>query len=163
MSTTYLTNQQAGNNFYLPRTTTNYPTQQRIQSTQPSYEAGIDQGQLMVGIFLFLVPTIFSAAAFGLNYLFVEDVMEYGYYIAGAALAARIAMSIIIKGIAAEKNRSESFWITLAMITPSLSLAFMSLLSHKPTKKIVTTNKANQAKPLSSAREVYMPQRSKAM
>jgi hypothetical protein len=72
-------------------------------------------------------------------------------------------MSIIIKGIAAEKNRSESFWITLAMITPSLSLAFMSLLSHKPTKKIVATNKATPAKPLSSAREVYMPQRSKAM
>ena len=162
MSTTYLTNQQAGNNFYLPRTTTNYPTQQRIQSTQPSYKAGIDEGQLMVGIFLFLVPTIFSAAAFGLNYLFVEDLIEYGYYIAGAALAARIAMSIIIKGMAAEKNRSESVWMTIAMIAPAVCLILMSFVS---TRKSIVTAASNtiKMKTQAPAREMYMPHKSQAI
>lgn len=163
MSTTFLTNQNAASNFYMPRATATYATQKRTQTTQTSTAEGIDQGQLMVGIFCFLVPTMFTSAAFGLQYLLVEDLIQYGYYIAGAALAARIAMSIIIKGIAAEKNRSQSFWITLAFIVPALSLIIMSLVGSKSAPQVKHEKAITPAKPATYAREVYMPQRSKAM
>ena len=173
MSTTYLPNQsKSGRYAYVnARTTANYYQQKSNQSVNTSFIDRIDEGQLMVGIFCFLVPTLFSSVAFGLNYLIVEDLITYGVYIGGAAIAARIAMSILIKGIAADKNRSESFWITFAAIFPALSLICLSLAGNKPkafipAEKIAekrTENINAPVQPIRVAREVYMPQRSKAM
>jgi FKBP-type peptidyl-prolyl cis-trans isomerase len=107
MSTTYLPNQSAGSRYAYAnaRPTANYYQQNNRQSVKTSFIDRIDEGQLMVGIFCFLVPTLFSAAAFGLHYLLVEDLTTYGLYIGGGAIAARLTMSIVIKGMAAEKNR----------------------------------------------------------
>jgi len=173
MSTTYLPNQSATGRYAYanPRPTSNYYQQKPVQPVNPSFLESIDEGQLMVGIFCFLVPTLFTAVAFGLNYLIAEDLITYGFYIGGAAIAARIAMSIIIKGIAAEKNRSESFWITFAVLFPAFSLICMSLVGKKPSASIPAekiaekrTEKTNTtAQPTRVAREIYMQQRSKAM
>ena len=171
MSTTYLPNQSAGSRYAYAnaRPTANYYQQNNRQSVKTSFIDRIDEGQLMVGIFCFLVPTLFSAVAFGLHYLLVEDLTTYGLYIGGGAIAARLTMSIVIKGMAAEKNRSESFWITFAVIFPALSLICLSIVGHKPAEtvqaeKIVEkrTEKTN-TQPIRVAREIYMTQRSKAI
>ena len=171
MSTTYLPNQSATGRYAYAnaRPTANYYQQKNNQSVKTSFIDRIDEGQLMVGIFCFLVPTLFSAVAFGLHYLLVEDLITYSLYIGGAAIASRIAMSIIIKGIAADKNRSESFWMTFAAIFPALSLICMSLVGNKPSESVSAekiaekrTEKTN-IQPIRVAREIYMPQRSKAM
>jgi len=171
MSTTYLPNQSAGSRYAYAnaRPTANYYQQNNRQSVKTSFIDRIDEGQLMVGIFCFLVPTLFSAVAFGLHYLLVEDLTTYGLYIGGGAIAARLTMSIVIKGIAAEKNRSESFWITFAAIFPALSLICLSIVGHKPAEtvqaeKIVEkrTEKTN-TQPIRVAREIYLTQRSKAI
>jgi hypothetical protein len=171
MSTTYLPNQSAGSRYAYAnaRPTANYYQQNNRQSVKTSFIDRIDEGQLMVGIFCFLVPTLFSAVAFGLHYLLVEDLTTYGLYIGGGAIAARLTMSIVIKGMAAEKNRSESFWITFAAIFPALSLICLSIVGHKPAEtvqaeKIVEkrTEKTN-IQPIRVAREIYITQRSKAI
>ncbi len=171
MSTTYLPNQSAGSRYAYAnaRPTANYYQQNNRQSVKTSFIDRIDEGQLMVGIFCFLVPTLFSAVAFGLHYLLVEDLITYGLYIGGGAIAARLTMSIVIKGMAAEKNRSESFWITFAVIFPALSLICLSIVGHKPAEtvqveKIVEkrTEKTN-TQPIRVAREINMTQRSKAI
>jgi len=171
MSTTYLPNQSAGSRYAYAnaRPTATYYQQNNRQSVKTSFIDRIDEGQLMVGIFCFLVPTLFSAVAFGLHYLLVEDLTTYGLYIGGGAIAARLTMSIVIKGMAAEKNRSESFWITFAAIFPALSLICLSIVGHKPAEtvqaeKIVEkrTEKTN-TQPIRVAREIYITQRSKAI
>ena len=173
MSTTYLPNQSKSGRYAYAnaRTTANYYQQKSNQSVNTSFIDRIDEGQLMVGIFCFLVPTLFSSVAFGLNYLLVEDLISNGLYIGGAAIAARISMSIIIKGMAAEKNRSESFWITFAAIFPALSLICLSLAGNKPSAFVPVEKIAEKrteginapVQPIRVAREVYMQQRSKAM
>jgi hypothetical protein len=173
MSTTYLPNQSAGSRYAYAnaRPTTNYYQQKNNQSVKTSFIDRIDEGQLMVGIFCFLVPTLFSAVAFGLHYLLVEDLTSYGLYIGGGAIAARLTMSIIIKGMAAEKNRRESFWMTFAAIFPALSLICLSLVGNKPSTSVPaekiaekrTEKNYSPALPTHVAREIYMPHRSKAM
>jgi hypothetical protein len=173
MSTTYLPNQSASSRYAYanPRSTDNYYQQKNNQSVKTSFIDRIDEGQLMVGIFCFLVPTLFSAVAFGLHYLLVEDLITNGLYFGGAAIVSRITMCIIIKGIAADKNRSETFWMTFAAIFPALSLICMSLVGNKPSTSVPAekiaekrTEKINTpALPTRVAREIYMPQRSKAM
>jgi hypothetical protein len=172
MSTTYFPNQSTSGRYAYTnaRPTANYYQQNNRQSVKPSFIDRIDEAQLLVGIFCFLVPTLFSAVAFGLHYLLVEDLTTtYGLYIGGGAIAARLTMSIVIKGMAAEKNRSESFWITFAVIFPALSLICLSIVGHKPAEtvqaeKIVEkrTEKTN-TQPIRVAREIYMRQRSKAI
>jgi hypothetical protein len=173
MSTTYLPNQSAGGRYAYAnaRPTANNYQQKTIQPEPTSFLQRIDEGHLMVGIFCFLVPTLFSSVAFGLHYLLVEDLITYGIYIGGAAIASRIAMSIIIKGIAADKNRSESFWMSFAAVFPALSLICMSLVGKKPSayvpaEKIAekrTEKNYSPALPTHVAREIYMQHRSKAM
>ena len=173
MSTTYLPNQSAGGRYAYAnaRPTANYYQQKTIQPEPTSFLQRIDEGHLMVGIFCFLVPTLFSAVAFGLQYLRVEDLISYSYYIGGAAIASRIAMCIIIKGIAADKNRSESFWMSFAVFFPALSLICMSLVGKKPSASVPaekiaekrTEKNYSPALPTHVAREIYMPHRSKAM
>jgi len=171
MSTIYLTNESASGRYaYVnARTTATYYQQKNNQTAKTSFIDRIDEGQLMVGIFCFLVPTLFCTAAFGLRYLLVEDLITYGVYISGAAITARVAMSILIKGMAAEKNRSESFWMTFAVIFPALSLICLSLVGNKPSVSIPaekiaekSTEKTN-IQPIRVDREIYMTQCSKAM
>jgi len=177
MTTTYLNNASAAANYAMPRQVSQPYAATRKQTRPVSLMERIDQGLLMVGIFLFLVPTMFTSAAFGLQYLLIEDVIAYKYYILLAAFAARVTMAILMKGMAEEKNRSQSTWITLAMIFPALSLICISIAGNQPAaapvaKKSVqaVAAKAPVKQPIQQpvaqkvmAREVFMPRRSQAI
>ena len=167
MSTTYLTNNQAS--LYLNRNFTEAATKNpRYQEKTSPTREGIDEGLLMIGVFCFLVPTMFLVAAMGLRYLEMSDLIANGLYISAAALVARVATAIIIKKMAAEKNRSEASWMTLAMIAPSLSLILMSFFGTLAKKErniqISNENKSTATiKNYDSAREIQMSRPSKAM
>lgn len=177
MTTTFLNNATAGTNYAMAcQVSTQYVS--RPKQTRPvSFIEGIDQGLLMVGVFCFLVPTMFTSAAFGLQYLLIEDVIAYKYYILLAALAARVTMAILMKGMAEEKNRSQSIWITLAMIFPAISLICIAIAGNQPAAQPVTkqavqpaTAKTAGKQPIQQpaaqkvmAREVFMPRRSQAI
>lgn len=138
MSTTYLSNNNA-TALYFDRShaaTTKNSARPQVKKT-PTRE-GIDEGLLMIGVFCFLVPTMFLSAALGLQYLEMSDLLSNGIYILAAALVARVATAFIIKNMAAEKNRSETSWMTIAMIAPSVSLILMSFFGTiTKTKKTV--------------------------
>jgi hypothetical protein len=169
MSTTYLTGNHNNAALYMNRNlagpTTNY---KRTQAKDYPQREGVDEGLLMIGVFCFMVPTMFLAAAMGLKYLEMSDLIANGLYISGAALIARIATAFIIKNMAAEKNRSEASWMTLAMIAPSVSLILMSFFrTLAKADKIAQPGNANNVtatiKNYSSALEIQMTQQSKAM
>lgn len=169
MSTTYLTNNPNQAALYMNRnfagTTTNYTSTQAKTSTT---REGIDEGLLMIGVFCFLVPTMFLAAALGLRYLEMSDLIAYGLYISGAALVARIATAFIIKNMAAEKNRSEATWMIIAMIAPSVSLILMSFFGTivktvKPSQAVTPNKGTATIKNYSSGLEIEMSRQSKAM
>ncbi|MFN5428171.1 MAG: hypothetical protein ACK5BO_09045, partial [Bacteroidota bacterium] len=86
----------------------------------------------------------------------------YSIYIIAAALVVRIATAVIVKGMAAEKNRSESVWMTIAMIAPAVCLVLMSFVS---TRKSIVTAASNtiKMKTQAPARELYIPRRSQAI
>ena len=177
MTTTYFNNATAGANYAMPRQVSTQYSTARKQTRPASFIEGIDQGLLMVGVFCFLVPTMFTSAAFGLQYLEIEDVIPYKYYILLAALAARVTMAILMNGMAKEKNRSQSIWITLAAIFPALSLICISIAGNRPVaqpvaKKAVQPTAVSTAvkqpiqqpaAPKVMAREVFMPRRSQAI
>jgi Na+/melibiose symporter-like transporter len=111
---------------------------------------------------------MFLVAAMGLRYLEMSDLIANGLYISAAALVARVATVIIIKKMAAEKNRSEASWMTLAMIAPSLSLILMSFfgtIAKKERNIPVNNEKKSTAtiKNYESALEIQMNRPSKAM
>ena len=167
MSTTYLTNNQAS--LYLNRNFTGAATNNsRYQEKTSTIRERIDEGLLMIGVFCFLVPTMFLVAAMGLRYLEMSDLIANGLYISAAALVARVATVIIIKKMAAEKNRSEASWMTLAMIAPSLSLILMSFFGTlaKKERNIPVNNEIKSTatiKNYESALEIQMNRPSKAM
>lgn len=137
MSTTYLPNEQSNSALFMNRklgstALNNTPILKKATSTRE----GIDEGLLMIGVFCFLVPAMFLGAAMGLRYLEMSDLIANGLYIAVAALLARLVTAYIIKSMAAEKNRSEAYWMTLAIIAPSVSLILMSFFG--------TISKANE-------------------
>ncbi|MFN5225955.1 MAG: hypothetical protein ACK5CP_05370, partial [Bacteroidota bacterium] len=86
----------------------------------------------------------------------------YSIYIIAAALVVRIATAVIVKGMAAEKNRSEAVWMTIAMIAPAVCLILMSFVS---TRKSIVTAASNtiKMKTQAPAREMYMPHKSQAI
>ncbi|MFN9950429.1 MAG: hypothetical protein ACK53B_06645 [Bacteroidota bacterium] len=163
MSTTYLQTNRSAAALYMGRELSQNRSSVQHKTTQSSpAHTGIDEGLLMVGIFCFLVPTMFTAAAFGLRYMEMSDVLHYSIYIIAAALVVRIATAVIVKGMAAEKNRSESVWMTIAMIAPAVCLVLMSFVS---TRKSIVTAASNtiKMKTQAPARELYMPRRSQAI
>ena len=163
MSTTYLQTNRSAAALYMGRELSQNRSNVQRKSAQSSpAHTGIDEGLLMVGIFCFLVPTMFTAAAFGLRYMEMSDVLPYSIYIIAAALVVRIATAVIVKGMAAEKNRSESVWMTIAMIVPAISLILMSFVS---TRKSIVTAASNtiKMKTQAPARELYIPRRSQAI
>ncbi len=168
MSTTYLSNNNS-NALYFDRsyaaTTRNYV---RPQVNNAPTREGIDEGLLMIGVFCFLVPTMFLAAALGLNYLEMSDLLANGLYILAAALVARVATAFIIKNIAAEKNRSEAGWMTIAMIAPSASLiliSFFGTILKKEKTAAIAMKKSSTAtvKKHHTAREFQMHRTSQAI
>ena len=169
MSTTYLTNNHNNASLYLNRSFTgsarnNTHTQKQVTSTRE----GIDEGLLMIGVFCFLVPTMFLAAAMGLRYLEMSDLIANGLYISAAALIARAATALIIKKMAAEKNRNEAPWMILAMIAPSVSLILMSFFgtiakADEPTQANNSNIGIATIKNYASALEIQMSLQSKAM
>ncbi len=167
MSTTYLTNNTTS--LYLHRGYAgNSQKSERTQVKQVEAREGIDEGLLMIGVFCFLVPTMFLSAALGLQYLEMSDLIANGLYISAAALAARIATAFIIKNMAAEKNRNEAGWMTIAMIAPSVSLILMSFFGTiTKTKKTVPSaaKKSGTAtiKNYHTAREFQMQRTSQAI
>jgi len=169
MSTTYLTNNPNQAALYMNRnfggTTLN---DFHIQQKANTRKLGIDEGLLMTGVFCFLVPTMFLAAALGLRYLEMSDLIANGLYISGAALVARIATAFIIKNMAAEKNRSEATWMIIAMIAPSVSLILMSFFGTiaktvKPSQAATPNKGTATIKNYSSAIEIEMSRHSEAM
>lgn len=163
MSTTYLQTNRSAAALYMGRDLSqNRSNVQRKSAQSSAAHTGIDEGLLMVGIFCFLVPTMFTAAAFGLHYMEMSDVLPYSIYIIAAALVVRIATAVIVKGMAAEKNRSESVWMTIAMIAPAVSLILMSFVSTR--KNTVTAASTSiKMKTQAPAIELYMPHRSQAI
>jgi hypothetical protein len=169
MSTTYFTNNHNNASLYMNRSfagsaKNNTHTQKQITSTRE----GIDEGLLMIGLFCFLVPTMFLAAVIGLRYLEMSDLIANGLYISAAALIARVATALIVKKMAAEKNRSEASWMIIAMIAPSVSLILMSFFgtitkAYEPAQ----ANNANigiaTIKNCASTLEIQMSLQSKAM
>lgn len=167
MSTTYLTNNTTS--LYLQGGYAgNTKKSERTQVKQVEAREGIDEGLLMIGIFCFLVPTMFLSAALGLQYLEMSDLIANGLYISAAALAARIATAFIIKNMAAEKNRNEAGWMTIAMIAPSVSLILMSFFGtiiKKEKTAASATKKSSTAtiKNYHTAREFQMHRTSQAI
>lgn len=169
MSTTYLTNNHNNESLDMNRSfagsaRNNTHTQKQVTSTRE----GIDEGLLMIGVFCFLVPTMFLAAVIGLRYLEMSDLIANGLYISGAALIARVATALIIKKMAAEKNRSEASWMIGAMIAPSVSLILMSFFGAiAKADEPAQANNANTGiatiKNCASAMEIQMSLQSKAM
>ena len=166
MSTTYLNNRNAAALYALQMNRNNAGTlvNNRTHAKTAPARQGIDEGLLMIGVFCFLVPTMFASAALGLKYLEMSDLIAYGLYIAAAALTARIATAMIIKNMAAEKNRSQATWMTIAMIAPAVSLILMSFFGTIPakTKSTVSTTTA-KIKNHMSAREIQMHRKSQAI
>lgn len=168
MSTTYLTTNH-NSAVYMNRTSAaTTMSNRRAQVKSASTREGVDEGLLMIGIFCFLVPTMFLSAALGLKYLEMSDLIANGLYIAAAALVARVATAFIIKNMAAEKNRSEAAWMTLAVIAPAVSLILMSFFGTVATKVKATKASAEKTatttiKNYSTAREIQMSRQSKAM
>lgn len=168
MSTTYLSNNNS-NALYFDRshaaTTRNYV---RPQVKNAPTREGIDEALLMIGVFCFLVPTMFLSAALGLQYLEMSDLLANGLYISAAALTARIATAFIIKNMAAEKNRSEAIWMIIALIAPSISLILMSFFGtiiKKEKTAASATKKSSTAtvKKYQPAREFQMHRTSQAI
>ena len=87
----------------------------------------------------------------------MSDLLANGLYISAAALTARIATAFIIKNMAAEKNRSEAGWMTIAMIAPSVSLILMSFFGTI-LKKEKTAASATK-KPSTATIKKYQPAR----
>jgi hypothetical protein len=167
MSTSYLhTNRNAAALYALQMNRNNAGTSvnNRTQAKTVPARQGIDEGLLMIGVFCFLVPTMFASAALGLKYLEMSDLIANGLYISAAALTARIATAMIIKNMAAEKNRSQATWMTLAMIAPAVSLILMSFFGTIPTetKSTASTNTA-KIKNHTRAREIQMHRKSQAI
>ncbi len=163
MSTTYIQTNRPTATLYMGRELTDNRSKIQIKSVTPSQtKDGIDDDLLKIGVFCFLVPIMFSVAAFGLDYLEMSDVLPYSFYIIAGVMAARIATAVIIKGMAAKKNRSESVWMTIAMIVPAISLILMSFVS---TRKLHVGAASNTIKMKSKApvREMYMPHKSQAI
>lgn len=169
MSTTYLTTNHNSAALYMNRTSAaTTMSNRRDQVNSSSAREGVDEGILMIGVFCFLVPTMFLSAALGLKYLEMSDLIANGLYIAAAALVARVATAFIIKNMAAEKNRSEAAWMTLAVIAPAVSLILMSFFGTVATKVKATKASAEKTatttiKNYSTAREIQMSHQSKAM
>jgi len=170
MSTTYLNNRNAAALYALHMNRNHAGTMinNRTQAKAAPARQGIDEGLLMIGVFCFLVPTMFASAALGLRYLEMSDLIANGLYIAAAALTARIATAIIIKNLAAEKNRSQATWMTIALIAPAVSLILMSLFGSIPAKTKATqtstqTTKTAKIKNHTSAREIQMHRKSQAI
>jgi hypothetical protein len=169
MSTTYFTNNHNNASLYMNRSfagsaKNNTHTQKQITSTRE----GIDEGLLMIGLFCFLVPTMFLAAVIGLPYLEMSDLIANGIYISAAALIARVATALIIKKMAAVKNRSEASWMMVAMIAPSISLILMSFFGAiAKADEQAHANNANTGiatiKNCASAMEIQMSIQSKAI
>jgi hypothetical protein len=168
MSTTYLTNNNSSVLYFdhsHAATTRNYV---RPQVKNAPTREGIDEGLLMIGVFCFLVPTMFLSAALGLQYLEMSDLLANGLYISAAALTARIATAFIIKNMAAEKNRSEAIWMIIALIAPSISLILMSFFGtiiKKEKTAASATKKSSTAtvKKYHTAREFQMHRTSQAI
>lgn len=116
-----------------------YHSHSQNKAQQSSFIKRIDQELLKLGIFCFLLPIMFTAAAFVREALLIDDVVEFKYYILAAFIAARIAMVYCMKGIAKQKNRNASRWMLLAAILPNLSLIAISL-AGKATDSIATLN-----------------------
>jgi hypothetical protein len=169
MSTTYFTNNHNNASLYMNRSfagsaKNNTHTQKQITSTRE----GIDEGLLMIGLFCFLVPTMFLAAVIGLRYLEMSDLIANGIYISAAALIARVATALIIKKMAAVKHRSEASWMMVAMIAPSISLILMSFFGAiAKADEQAHANNANTGiatiKNCASAMEIQMSIQSKAI
>jgi hypothetical protein len=169
MSTTYFTNNHNNASLYMNRSfagsaKNNTHTQKQITSTRE----GIDEGLLMIGLFCFLVPTMFLAAVIGLRYLEMSDLIANGIYISAAALIARVATALIIKKMAAVKNRIEASWMMVAMIAPSISLILMSFFGAiAKADEQAHANNANTGiatiKNCASAMEIQMSIQSKAI
>lgn len=169
MSTTYLTNNRNNaslqmNRKFVRTAKNNTHTRKEVTSSLE----GIDEGLLMIGVFCFLVPTMFLAAAIGLRYLEMSDLIANGLYISAAALIARVATALIIKKMAAEKNRSEASWMIVAMIAPSVSLILMSFCGAiAKADEPAQANNANTGiatiENCASALEIQMSLQSKAM
>lgn len=169
MSTTYLPAKNYVAAFYLTSAyATNRNQAARRQAPATSSTRGIDEGLLMVGVFCFLIPTMFAAASLGLKYLEMSDLVANGLYIAGAALIARIGTAFIMKNMAAEKNRSQAVWMTIAMIAPSVSLILMSFfgtIAKMEKTATPSTQKTQTAtiKKYNRAREIQMHRTSQAI
>lgn len=171
MSTTYLhTNRNAAALYalHMSRNHAGTTVSKPAQTTTAPARQGIDEGLLMIGVFCFLVPTMFASAALGLKYLEMSDLLAHGLYISAAALTARIATAVIIRNMAAEKNRSQSAWMTLAMIAPAISLIVMSFFGTVPAPaktKQKSTQSATTAtiKNHNRAREIQMHRKSQAI
>ena len=163
MSTTYLPTNRSTAALYMGRELSQNKSNIQRKSVQTaSAQTGIDEGLLMIGIFCFLVPTMFTAAAFGLRYMEMRDVLPYSIYLAAGALAVRIATAVILKGLAAEKNRNESVWMIIAMIAPAVSLILMSFVSTR-TSTTAAASTTIKMKAQTPPRELYMPRRSQAI
>lgn len=99
---------------------------------------GIDHNLLQVGFFCFMIPTMFLTAAFGLEYMELRDVWANILPLSAAFITSRIATAFIIKGMAAQRNRSEAIWMMTAMAAPALSLMLISLFRSLPGQTIST-------------------------
>jgi hypothetical protein len=98
----------------------------------------------------------------------MSDLIANGLYISAAALAARIATAFIIKNMAAEKNRNEAGWMTIAIIAPSVSLILMSFFGTSTKTKKTTTSAPKKSgtatiKNYHTAREFQMQRTSQAI
>lgn len=126
-----------------------------------SANEGIDHNLLKVGFFCFMIPTMFMTAAFGLEYVELSDVLTNILPVTAAFVVARIATAFIIKGMAAQRNRSEAIWMMTAMAAPALSLILISLFRALPGQTISTpSNKPSSTtasvKNLYRAREINL-------
>lgn len=168
MSTTYLTNNYPTSHYYNRAAAAAARNDVRPQAKQAPAREGIDEGLLMIGVFCFLVPTMFLSAALGLNYLEMSDLVANGLYILAAALVARVATAFIIKNLAAEKNRSETSWMTIAMIAPSVSIILMSFFgaivkTEKTASSVSKKSGPATIKRYPTAREFQMHRTSQAI
>jgi hypothetical protein len=168
MSTTYLSTSNSTALYFNHSHAANSRNHVRPQTKQAPTREGIDEGLLMIGVFCFLVPTMFLSAALGLQYLEMGDLIANGLYISAAALVARVATAFIIKNMAAEKNRSEAGWMTIAMIAPAVSLILMSFFGtiiqkEKTSRSTSTKSGTATIKNYSTARQFQLHRPSQAM
>jgi hypothetical protein len=131
MSTTYLNNSRvAAALFMRPVLAQPVSVRASFDDSETANKEGIDLNLFKIGIFCFMIPTMFITATLGLDYLSIRDIWSNILPVSGAFIAARIATAFVIKKLAAEKNTPALVWMSAGVIAPAFSLILMSLFGN---------------------------------